>query len=165
MRDARLVGSARPSPCQAPRHVKSEKRPGAWLAGLVLGVASGVVLLTLGTYGMLYVLACVGLVLWKGPRFLACAGMVTGVGLVSAVLFARVALTCGGPLERRADDQADVILRRLALYDEQSAPLLVWLDSQGILVTVDGTGAPDEVHERIFDAVAHRVPAVRDLVR
>jgi hypothetical protein len=65
----------------------------------VLGVASGVVLLTLGVYGLLYLLACVGLVLWKGPRLLAGAGIVAGVGLVSTVLFARVALTCGGPLD------------------------------------------------------------------
>jgi adenylate kinase len=72
--------------------------------------------------------------------------------------------TCGGPLERRADDHAEVIDRRLALYDEQSTPLLLWLDSQGILVTVDGVGHPDDVHDRIFEAVAHRVPAVRDLV-
>jgi adenylate kinase len=72
--------------------------------------------------------------------------------------------TCGGPLERRADDQADVIRRRLALYDEQAAPLLVWLDSQGLLVTVDGVGHPDDVHDRIYQAVAQRVPAVRDLV-
>jgi hypothetical protein len=79
--------------------VSSQPRPDAWLAGLVLGVAGGVMLLTLGAYGMLYLLACVGLVLWKGPRFLASAGIVTGVGLVSTVLFARVALTCGGPLD------------------------------------------------------------------
>jgi adenylate kinase len=70
---------------------------------------------------------------------------------------------CGGALERRADDHPDAIARRLALYDEQSGPLLVWLDSQGILVTVDGIGHPDDVHERIFGAVAQRVPAVRAL--
>jgi adenylate kinase len=70
---------------------------------------------------------------------------------------------CGGVLERRADDHPDAIARRLSLYDEQSGPLLVWLDSQGILVTVDGTGQPDDVHEQIFGAVAQRVPAVRAL--
>jgi adenylate kinase len=72
--------------------------------------------------------------------------------------------TCGSTLERRADDQADVIRRRLALYDEQATPLLVWLDSQGILVTVDGVGHPDDVHERVFAAVAQRVPAVQALL-
>jgi adenylate kinase len=72
--------------------------------------------------------------------------------------------TCGGPLERRADDHAEVIERRLARYEEQAGPLLVWLDSQGILVTVDGVGHPDDVHDRVFDAVARRVPAVQELL-
>jgi adenylate kinase len=70
---------------------------------------------------------------------------------------------CGGPLDRRADDHAEAIARRLSLYDEQSGPLLIWLDSQGILVTLDGVGHPDAVHERIYAAVAQRVPAVRAL--
>lgn len=70
---------------------------------------------------------------------------------------------CGGALERRADDTPEAIDRRLALYDEQSAPLLVWLDSQGILITVDGVGEPDDVHDRVYAAVAQRIPAVRAL--
>jgi adenylate kinase len=70
---------------------------------------------------------------------------------------------CGGTLERRADDHAEAIARRLSLYDEQSAPLLIWLDSQGILVSVDGMGEPDVVHERIYAAAAQRVPEVRAL--
>ena len=68
---------------------------------------------------------------------------------------------CGGRMERRADDHPDAIRRRLALYDEQAGPLLVWLDSQGILVSVDGVGPLDEVHDRVFAAVAQRIPAVR----
>jgi adenylate kinase len=68
---------------------------------------------------------------------------------------------CDGVLTRRADDHPDAIERRLALYDEQSGPLLVWLDTQGLLVTVDGDGDPDEVHDRIVGAAAARLPAVR----
>jgi adenylate kinase len=68
---------------------------------------------------------------------------------------------CGGVLERRRDDHPDAIHRRLALYDEQSGPLLVWLDDQGLLVTVDGVGDHDEVHDRVFASVAARIPAVR----
>jgi adenylate kinase family enzyme len=69
---------------------------------------------------------------------------------------------CGGRLERRADDHPEVIAHRLALYEEEATPLLVWLDQQGILVTVDGEGDPDDVHERLFEAVAQRIPAVRE---
>jgi len=68
---------------------------------------------------------------------------------------------CGGRLERRADDRPGAIARRLALYDEQAGPLVIWLDSLGLLETVDGIGDPDDVHERVFAAVARRVPMVR----
>jgi adenylate kinase len=68
---------------------------------------------------------------------------------------------CGGEVARRADDHPDAIERRLALYETAAAPLLVWLDSQGILVTVDGVGDPDIVQGRIVEAVAARVPGLR----
>jgi hypothetical protein len=61
-------------------------------------------LLSLGVYGLIFLLACIGLILWKGPRLLAGAGLLTGLGLVCTVLFARVALTCGGPLDPRVSE-------------------------------------------------------------
>jgi adenylate kinase len=95
---------------------------------------------------------------------LAARRICTGCGLVVAARPGqRRCDTCWSTLEHRADDHPEAIARRLALYDEQSGPLLVWLDSQGILVTVDGVGHPDGVHDRVFAAVAQRVPAVRAL--
>jgi adenylate kinase len=60
---------------------------------------------------------------------------------------------CGGELVRRADDTDEAIDRRLRLYDEEAGPLLIWLDSRGVLTTVDGVGTAVEVHQRIVDAV------------
>lgn len=71
---------------------------------------------------------------------------------------------CDGRLERRADDHPEAIARRLALYDQQAGPLLIWLDSRGLLETVDGVGDADEVHRRVLDAVTRRVPMVRHRV-
>lgn len=71
---------------------------------------------------------------------------------------------CGGSLHRRPDDHPEAIARRLSLYDEQSGNLLLWLDSQALLVSVDGVGHQDDVHERIVAAVASRVPEVRGLL-
>ena len=68
---------------------------------------------------------------------------------------------CQGRLVRRADDEPEAIVRRLELYDEQAGPLLLWLESQGLLVTVDGVGDPDDVHDRIVAAVSERLPVVR----
>ena len=68
---------------------------------------------------------------------------------------------CGGIAARRDDDTDEAIGRRLALYDEQSGPLLVWLADQGLLVTIDGTGAPDDVFDRVRLAVEPRLARVR----
>ena len=68
---------------------------------------------------------------------------------------------CGGELVRRDDDTPEAIARRLDLYDEQALPLLTWLDSQGILASVDGRGRPDDVHDRLVAAVADRLPHLR----
>ena len=69
--------------------------------------------------------------------------------------------SCGGALQQRADDHPDAIARRLAAYDEQAAPLLGWFRQQGLLISVEGVGRPDDVHERLVAAVASRLPAVR----
>jgi hypothetical protein len=77
----------------------SDPRTGGWLSGLVLGGVSGLALLVLGTLGLVFGLLSLGLILWRGPRGLAGAGLLTGLGLIWTVLFARVALTCGGPFD------------------------------------------------------------------
>lgn len=69
---------------------------------------------------------------------------------------------CGGRLVRRDDDTDEAIRRRLAIYDEQSGPLLIWLDSQGILVSIDGTGSPEAVFRRVLAAVQGRIPAAAE---
>jgi adenylate kinase len=72
---------------------------------------------------------------------------------------------CGGQLLRRADDHPEAIARRLSLYDGQSASLRRWLESQGLLVSIDGVGTPDLVHDRLVTAIAQRVPQIRALIR
>lgn len=56
---------------------------------------------------------------------------------------------CGGRLMRRHDDTRAAIARRLALYEQQTKPLLAWYASHGLLATVDGHGSADEVAGRI----------------
>ena len=57
----------------------------------------------------------------------------------------------------RSDDTAEAISRRLALYEEQTAPLLEWFRRRGLLVTVDGLGTPDEVFDRLTAVVSDRL--------
>lgn len=60
---------------------------------------------------------------------------------------------CGGKVVQRDDDTEAAVRARLATYTEQTAPLLEWFDAQGLLVTVDGVGDPDEVAARVRAAV------------
>jgi adenylate kinase len=73
--------------------------------------------------------------------------------------------SCAGRMVRRSDDNPEAIARRLALYDEQAGPLLIWFDSQGLLVSVDGVGDADEVQDRFLGAVAQRVPGLTGYLR
>ncbi|WP_104193393.1 adenylate kinase [Cryobacterium sp. Y82] len=56
----------------------------------------------------------------------------------------------------RADDTADVIRHRLDVYAEQTAPLIDVYSARGLVVTIDGLGAVEEVTERILAALAER---------
>jgi adenylate kinase len=58
---------------------------------------------------------------------------------------------CGGSLGRRDDDNRSAIVRRLALYEQHTRPLLAWYAAQGLLVTVDGHGSPDAVASGLDD--------------
>ncbi len=49
----------------------------------------------------------------------------------------------------RADDNEDIIRKRLAVYEEQTAPLIAYYESTGRLRTVQGVGAIDEISRRI----------------
>ena len=60
----------------------------------------------------------------------------------------------------RADDTEEAILRRLALYETETAPLVAWFEKRSLLITVDGLGSEDEVFQRLCRAVEH---TLRDL--
>jgi adenylate kinase len=62
---------------------------------------------------------------------------------------------CGSTLIQRADDQPEPIKRRLALYFEQTAPLLDYYRKRGLLVGINGNRSMDEVTTDIINAVEH----------
>lgn len=57
---------------------------------------------------------------------------------------------CGGTqFTRRADDKAETVKARLEAYHRQTAPLLPYYKARGVLRTVDGMAAIDEVARQI----------------
>jgi adenylate kinase len=55
----------------------------------------------------------------------------------------------GGPLVQRPDDAADVVAKRLAEYDEKTAPLIAHYEKHGDFVHVNGLGEIDDVTRAI----------------
>jgi adenylate kinase len=61
---------------------------------------------------------------------------------------------CGATdFTRRADDNAEAVRTRLAAYEKLTAPLLPYYRGRGVLKTVDGMAAPDEVEEQVRRAL------------
>ncbi|MFT5289736.1 MAG: adenylate kinase [Planctomycetota bacterium] len=52
---------------------------------------------------------------------------------------------CGGELYQRDDDKPDVVRERLRVYHDQTAPLVGYYQSKGILSAINGERTPDEV--------------------
>src|SRR5680860_1058892 len=59
-------------------------------------------------------------------------------------------------LYQREDDRPETVANRLAVYEEQTAPLIDYYRARGLLREVNGERTPDEVHGQI---VAHIPPA------
>ena len=51
----------------------------------------------------------------------------------------------GTPLVQRDDDKPETVRNRLAVYHEQTAPLVAYYDDLGLLHRFDGTASPSEV--------------------
>ena len=54
---------------------------------------------------------------------------------------------------KRADDDPAIFARRIASFEEQTAPLLEYYDRQDKLACIDGLGTADEIFERVKVAV------------
>ncbi|MDE3206448.1 MAG: adenylate kinase [Acidobacteriota bacterium] len=107
-----------------------------------------------------------GYVLDGYPRTLAqaeeaheVAGRISGVEL-QAVVHLEVGrdellrrLLARAEQDGRVDDQESIIHHRLDVYDRETAPMLGFYASRGLVVDVDGEGAVDEVFEAIVGAV------------
>ena len=66
-----------------------------------------------------------------------------------AALFARIETRATETGGTRSDDNAETLKKRLAVYHENTAPLLPYYADKGLLRTVDGMSGIDEVGRQI----------------
>ena len=58
---------------------------------------------------------------------------------------------CGGELFQRSDDSSETVQARLDVYLQQTSPLKEWYNQRGLLVTVNGDQAIDQVFSEILE--------------
>lgn len=63
-------------------------------------------------------------------------------------------LARGGVLLERDDDAPELVRQRLAVYHEQTAPLIAFYRERGLLLPVDASGTADAVIKRVASALA-----------
>ena len=63
--------------------------------------------------------------------------------------------SCNGTdLYQREDDKEEVIARRLEVYEEQTAPIISFYRSEGILLTIPAVGTVSEITEQAITALS-----------
>jgi adenylate kinase len=59
----------------------------------------------------------------------------------------------GAPLEKRSDEDALTVKRRLAVYRDQTQPLEAFYAERDLLRSIDAEAPMADVSERMFDAL------------
>jgi adenylate kinase len=68
---------------------------------------------------------------------------------------ANACTACGSSdLYQREDDRPEVIGKRLEVYEEQTAPIIHFYRTEGLLITIDAQGEVSEITERATSALA-----------
>jgi len=60
---------------------------------------------------------------------------------------------CQGELYQREDDKEEVVTRRLEVYQEQTAPIIDFYRTEGLLITIGATGSVSDITERAITAL------------
>jgi adenylate kinase len=60
----------------------------------------------------------------------------------------------GSRLVQRDDDRPETVQKRLAVYHEQTEPLIQWYEERGLLRRFEGTRTPEEVNSHIRATLA-----------
>jgi len=63
---------------------------------------------------------------------------------------------CSGDFLQRDDDREETVRNRLTVYESQKAQLVAYYNRKGVLKTILGTGATDDIFRRICEVVEGR---------
>ncbi len=63
---------------------------------------------------------------------------------------------CGGELYQREDDREETVRKRLAVYHEETEPIIDYYRAQGLVVTISALGTVPQVTQRAMAALPER---------
>ena len=63
-------------------------------------------------------------------------------------------VVCSGELYQREDDKEEVIAKRLSVYEEQTAPIVDFYRTEGLLITISADGDVAEITDRAITALS-----------
>ena len=64
---------------------------------------------------------------------------------------------CGGELYQRDDDKEEVVARRLEVYAEQTAPIIAFYRTEGLLITIPAVGDVAEITAGAIRALSQKL--------
>jgi adenylate kinase len=61
---------------------------------------------------------------------------------------------CGKQLYQREDDKKETVLKRLEVYEKNTAPLIEYYQEKGLLIQIDGGESVEKTFENLQKALA-----------
>jgi adenylate kinase len=61
---------------------------------------------------------------------------------------------CQGELYQREDDREEVVIRRLEVYEDQTAPIIDFYRTEGLLITISASGPVADITSRAITALS-----------
>ena len=68
----------------------------------------------------------------------------------------------GSDLYQREDDKAETVLKRIEVYENQTAPLIQYYQERGLLIEINGIAAIEEVSRQVMSVLQKEKSSVLD---
>jgi len=86
---------------------------------------------------------------WSCPQCGSIYNSITNPPLVSGICD-----KCGAEITQRNDDKEETVRIRLAVYFEQTEPLVDFYSKKGLLIRISGDGGPEHIFDRIIGEIS-----------
>lgn len=86
---------------------------------------------------------------WSCPQCGAIYNSITNPPLVNGICD-----NCGAVISQRIDDKEETVRIRLAVYFEQTEPLVEFYSKKDLLIRISGDGGPENIFDRIIGEIS-----------